>query len=415
MRVSVENRIGRSAERIVSAMSRRAALRHLGGSGLAAGALIASDQRAAVALDGTSSALTEAAMRRAIGAINQAMATGDVNLLDAVFAPGYVNHTPRRSLQTGQLQSPDLAGLKASIIELRTFVPDGVVLIEEIIASDDRVAVRVTFRGTPSAVLGLNVGLVTIGGAIFARIAAGQVAESWDYDEAAELFGVVTAPITPTPVPTTPVPPTDERGATRSVSGFHAVSLQGIGTMIITQGETESLTIEAEEKVLKRIETVVQDGTLFIRPDRSFRAREQITYRLGAIQLDGIATAGTGNAQMEQLTTDQLQLVVDGAGSIGIAALSATTLAASASGTGEIGLAGTVDSQTVSLSGTARYLAAALASRVAVIEVQGTGQATLRVSESLDATVGGTGRVEYLGDPVVQQSVSGVGSVTKIG
>jgi hypothetical protein len=398
-------------------MSRRAALRQLGSSGLAAGALIAADKRAAVALDGTSSALTEAAIRRAIGALNQAMATGDVNLLDAVFAPGYVNHTPRRSLQTGQLQSPDLTGLKASIIELRTFVPDGVVMIEDIIASDDSVAVRVTFRGTPSAVLGLNVGLFTIGGGIFARIAAGQVAESWDYDEAAELFGVPAAPVTPTPtpVPTTPVPPTDERGATRSVSGFHAVSLQGIGTMVITQGQTESLTIEAEEKVLKRIETIVQDGTLFIRPDRSFRAREQITYRLGAIQLDGIATAGTGNAQMDQLTTDQLQLVVDGAGSIGIAALTATTLAASASGTGEIGLAGTVDTQTVSLSGTARYRAAALASRVAVIEVQGTGQATLRVSESLDATVGGTGRVEYIGDPAVQQNVSGVGSVVKTG
>ena len=50
----------------------------------------------------------------------------------------------------------------------------------------------------------------------------------------------------------------DGRGEVRDVSDFQEVALEGVGTLVIEQGETESLTIEAEPKVLQRIETEVQ-------------------------------------------------------------------------------------------------------------------------------------------------------------
>jgi hypothetical protein len=118
---------------------------------------------------------------------------------------------------------------------------------------------------------------------------------------------------------------------------------------------------------------------------------------------------------MQQLTTNDLRLVVNGAGSVTIDALTATTLNAVASGNVEISLAGGVDQQTVDLSGASQYRAAELASRIATVTAAGASQATVRVSESLDAHVSGASHVAYLGEPTVTQDVSGVSSVTKAG
>src|SRR5918993_1478937 len=113
-----DNQSGRTAGRIFAAVSRRTALRRLGAGGLAAGAATGLQRNAAEAQFAISAAATEAAARRAINAINRALADGDMSVLDQSFSPTYVNRTPRRSFATGQLYSPDLAGLKAGLTEL---------------------------------------------------------------------------------------------------------------------------------------------------------------------------------------------------------------------------------------------------------------------------------------------------------
>ena len=45
----------------------------------------------------------------------------------------------------------------------------------------------------------------------------------------------------------------------------------------------------------------------------------------------------------------------------------------------------------------------------------GTGDATIRVSELLRARVSGLGSVYYIGDPVVDSSITGSGNVVQIG
>jgi hypothetical protein len=395
-------------------MSRRGALRRLGAGGLAAGVAVGSQQQPAQAQSAISAAMTEAAARRAIAAINRVLAIGDMSGLDATFSPDYVNHTPPRSLVTGQLFSPDLAGLKASLTELRTIVPDGVLLIEDIVASYDTASILGSFRGTlPAAATkqpdGPDVDL-RVDGVAFAKISDGRVMQSWDYDDAAEQDGAIVAE------PSVEEPVTDDgRGEVRDVSDFQEVALEGVGTLVIEQGETESLTIEAEPKVLQRIETEVSDGRLTIRPDRSFKTREPITYFLTVTQLTGIELAGAGRVEAAQLSSDQLSINGSGAGAVIIDNLTANTLDVTAAGNVQAELAGTVDSQTVVVSDAASYAAADLASRLASVTASGASQATVNVSESLDARVSGAARVEYIGDPAVTEDVSAAGSLSNVG
>jgi len=412
-----DNQIGRTAARILTSMSRRGALRRLGAGGLAAGAAVGSWQRPAQAQFSISAAITEATARRAIAAINQALASGDMSGIDATFSPDYVNHTPHRSLATGQLFSPDLAGLKASLTEIRTVLPDGVLLIDDIVASYDTVSILGSFRGTLGASStkqpnGPNVDL-RVGGVAFTKVANGKVMQSWDYDDAGERYGAILAGVAALPTET---PVTEEaRGEIRDIRDVQEVALEGVGTLIVEQGETESLTIDAEPKVLQRIETEVVNGKLTIRPDRSFKTRERITYYLTITQLTGIELSGAGRVEAAQLNSDQLSIDANGAGAVVIDSLTANTLDVTIAGNVQAQLAGTVDSQTVTASDAATYAAADLVSRVAAVTASGAAQVAVNVSESLDAHVSAAARVEYTGDPAVTQDVSGVGRLRNVG
>ncbi|MBA2597288.1 MAG: DUF2807 domain-containing protein [Chloroflexia bacterium] len=415
-----EAQLSRAAKRMF-AMSRRSALRRLGAGSLAAGAAIGVDRQAGEAQFSFTTAATEAAARRAISAINQALRDGDMSVLDMVFAPGYVNRTPRQSLATGQAFSSDLAGLHAGLTEVRAAVPDAVILVDDIVAAGDTAAIRATFRGTlDPAVVAVPTGQsprLRIGGAVFARFAGGQVVESWEYDEAAGRYGAIVqdAAAPPTAVPTEEPVSDDGRGETRDVRDFNAISLQGVGTLRIAQGDTESLSIEAEPRVLERIATEVSDGTLFIRPDRSFTTREPIVYSLTVDDLTRIDLSGAGQIEAPVLNTDQLQVTVSGAGSVTIDELTADLLEVEASGNVTMMLGGTVDSQSVTLGGAGTYDATNLASRLAAVTVDAAAQAVVQVSERLEATASGASSITYIGDPDVSESTSGVGSVTQAG
>jgi hypothetical protein len=397
-------------------MTRRSALRRLGEGGLVAGAAIGATspglaQEAADVSDDTLQVALQA-----VTTTNQVLAAGDASLLDAHFSPDYIDHTPRRSIATGQLQPPTLAGLKASLLELRGVVPDAVFLIEDVVSSGDRFALRLTLRGTLDAsavtLQGMNDLVLSVGGAIFARVAGTQVSESWDYDDSAEVYGSLLAQHVGGE--TQPVQP-GTGGEARDVRDFQEVELQGIGTLRITQGDTESLTIEAEPRLLRRIETTVRNSRLTIRPSRPIRTREQIIYNLTLKQLTALDISGAGRAEAAQITGDRIHVGLSGAGAMAINALTATTLDVAVSGNGVCALSGTVDSQTVVLSGASRFEAADLASNAASVVVQGAAKATVRVSGTLNAQVSGAGQVDYIGDPAITQQVAGVGRLTKVG
>ena len=69
----------------------------------------------------------------------------------------------------------------------------------------------------------------------------------------------------------------------RSVSGFSAVSLSGSGRLLIEQGETESLTITADDNLLPLIKSEVSGGRLELGSKDSMtnlRPSTEIVYKL---------------------------------------------------------------------------------------------------------------------------------------
>jgi len=73
--------------------------------------------------------------------IEEGFSQGNLEVLDDVFAPDFVEH------QDGFVP-PNAEGVKRAIVSLRTAAPDLKLTIEEIIASEDKTWARITARGT---------------------------------------------------------------------------------------------------------------------------------------------------------------------------------------------------------------------------------------------------------------------------
>ena len=89
-------------------------------------------------------------------------------------------------------------------------------------------------------------------------------------------------------------------------------------------------------------------------------------------------------------------------------------LSASISGSGEIHMNGTADAIDGDVSGSGELDLLQVRARSARIDVSGSGDATVQVSDRLDASVSGSGDVRYRGRPSVDADVSGSGSVERI-
>jgi len=203
----------------------------------------------------------------------------------------------------------------------------------------------------------------------------------------------------------------------RQVSGFDSVALSGVGRVIITQGDAESLTIETDDNLMRYIESEVRDGRLEIRiaSDTIPIPSHSIIYRLGVVDLSEIDSSGAGSFEIGRLDADRLKIRLSGAGDIGIDSLNASDLEIQASGAGNIQAAGAVATQEIDLSGLGNYNAPDLESQTASVHISGAGNAVVWALDTLDVEISGAGNVEYFGSPQVTQDISGVGKVTSQG
>lgn len=180
---------------------------------------------------------------------------------------------------------------------------------------------------------------------------------------------------------------------TRSVSGFDGITITGAGKILIDQNGSEALSVTADDNLMQHITTEVRDGKLVI----GFTPRVVF----------GRVTALTFNVSAKQMNSIQL----DGAAVVEGKNIAAENFSAKLNGAGAITLAGKVTAQEALLDGVGSYNAAELASQRAQVTQNGTGRAVVRVSDKLDAVISGVGSIEYIGNPQVTKTVSGLGVV----
>lgn len=205
---------------------------------------------------------------------------------------------------------------------------------------------------------------------------------------------------------------------TRDVAGFDRITMSGIGTLYIEQGDEESLVIEAEDNILSYLESNVRASTLELgvqTPGLNLRPTERIEYHLTVINLREVEASGTADIIIDSMVSEDFEIEISGIGDVTVNSLTADSVRTDVSGAGDVYLAGTVVDQEIHLSGIGDYEAGDLQSETAELEMSGSGSAEVWVTESLDVRISGIGNVRYYGSPLVQQQISGLGKLTQLG
>jgi hypothetical protein len=210
----------------------------------------------------------------------------------------------------------------------------------------------------------------------------------------------------------------EETRSVRDVAGFDSVSFGTSGELFITQGDREALEIVAPAGELARIVTEVRGGTLSIGREgtgSAFSFRLPI-FRLTMKTIAALETHSSGSIRANNLRAGSLRIRISSSGGISIDSLAADSLEVQISSSGSVRAAGTVEQQSIHLSSSGNYRAGNLASRTASVRVSSSGDATLRVSESLEADITSSGNVRYYGSPPqVNGNVTSSGRLVRLG
>jgi hypothetical protein len=203
----------------------------------------------------------------------------------------------------------------------------------------------------------------------------------------------------------------------RELGHFSALATSVSGSVEIRMGNTESVSIETDDNILPLIETVVENGTLRIRPVKRNMNLDAKTMKI-VVQvraLERVSVAGSGSVDADKLQAENLTFDVGGSGSINIRDLKSESVAIAIGGSGNLKASGNTERLQVSIGGSGNVQAGQLAARTGAVSIGGSGQATVWAAKSLNLSVAGSGDIGYYGDPQISKSVMGSGTIKRLG
>ncbi|HEV8589881.1 MAG TPA: head GIN domain-containing protein [Pyrinomonadaceae bacterium] len=180
----------------------------------------------------------------------------------------------------------------------------------------------------------------------------------------------------------------------RDLREFKSIESSGAYQMSITCRQTQSFEIEGDDNILPIIKTEVRDGVLHINNENGYNPTKPLVIRIAVSDLEQISSTGAGDIHIANVKNDKLALNSNGAANV------------EASGQTKF-----VD---ISSNGAGNIETSKLIADRAKVTVSGAANVDVYASQQLDVNVSGIGSVTYSGNPpVVNKSVSGIGSISK--
>jgi hypothetical protein len=203
---------------------------------------------------------------------------------------------------------------------------------------------------------------------------------------------------------------------TRPVAHFDAVSAGGEFEIFLSQGPSQDIRLEGQENILAELSTQVSHNKLEIKYNRHrVKARKPVRIYLTMPALREVSLSGANTLQgLTPWQVDALELHASGSGTIDMTVTGAHRLESKTSGSARITLSGNADRYEMDISGSGKIRAFGLTTKTADVEVSGSGNCELVVTEQLKTRISGSGKVRYKGNPVVSTSISGSGSVIRV-
>lgn len=203
-------------------------------------------------------------------------------------------------------------------------------------------------------------------------------------------------------------------GENHSVASFHKIIVETDATVILSQDNSQSLHIRADDNLQNIIVTKIENGTLKISVPKCLSPTKIINIFVSAKNIDELTLTGNGKIiAPSSLSADDIKFVVGGNGEITIDELHAENVYTQITGNGTITLAGNVISHTIESTGNGEVHAYKLKAINTTLNVTGMGNCEVNTENQLDVHITGNGKVSYTGNPeTLSKVISGNGKLT---
>ncbi len=200
---------------------------------------------------------------------------------------------------------------------------------------------------------------------------------------------------------------------TIAVQAFHGIDVEGSIDVVLTQATTQSVEIEAQANLIDLVKTEVKDGIWTISTgDKGYSTDKAFTVHISVPSIDVVSIQGSGDVKgVGNFSADNVVLDIEGSGDMSLA-FTTKSIKAVIQGSGDMKLSGTSATLKAHVEGSGDISAKDLVCANADVSSEGSGDITVNVSESLAASIAGSGDVTYKGHPAkVNKNVDGSGEV----
>ncbi len=216
----------------------------------------------------------------------------------------------------------------------------------------------------------------------------------------------------------------DQTRDVRPVDAFTEVEFETPGTLHLRQGDAHSVEVDGPPKVLDRLVTEVDGEALEVRAeddsglfglfDNGDLDSDEVDIYVTMPTIEKVGLAGSGRIEGEtRIESESLSLSVAGSGDLDLE-VDTEQLEIGVAGSGDCILRGRAGALTTKTAGSGDIQAAEMKTRTAELDVVGSGDAELHVTDRLDARILGSGDVHYRGQPEIELSSLGSGTVSSI-
>lgn len=203
---------------------------------------------------------------------------------------------------------------------------------------------------------------------------------------------------------------TDTR--TYQVRPFTKIYLEGTFKVILEQGMQSGLRIKTDEDNFKYIDVQSDAESLSLKIKKKHFDLDQLILYVTFKDLDSLMIEGGISLETKgYVDLKDFYLHVEGGANIEMN-MKANKVAVIGEGGVKIEFDGIADELNASLSGAGYMDAIDLKTKRCDFKIEGVGAGSVYVTESLNATISGIGKIRYKGDPQVHKKIEGIGLVS---
>ena len=192
---------------------------------------------------------------------------------------------------------------------------------------------------------------------------------------------------------------------------FTAIKINGSVNAWIRQAPVPKIEIIGDSNLLQYIYLEFDDETLTIRQKRNLHLSEPAKLLISVPDLEMVTVEGAAEIRIpDTLFASHFTLDIKGAAMAELL-LNCNLVTSTISGAGEIRLSGISDVAVSKINGAGKLSAGKLIVKDHEVFLNGAGKALVTATETINATINGTGVIEYYGNPKVIPKINGIGKI----